>query len=253
MDSTKKPSVDLARKVLPASLLFAIETLFVNLEDCCLVGGTALAGFYAGHRRSDDIDLFTKDAFSQKAAISEVLSLTQSGATISNQRESRQHFHCLAELKGRAFTIDIVLDPHFHALASMQTKVGNLQIATLEGLLVMKLATLVSRCSEKDLYDLIWLFHNYRKPALAELAGLGQMIDAGVSEESLLISLSSAKLHKSACGFAKAMGVSADEVFERVCDFKQSLLTDYSIYLKDKHEHFELRALYDKLKSQTHN
>ena len=34
-----------------------------------LVGGTALAGFYAGHRRSDDLDLFVGSPAAQAGIV----------------------------------------------------------------------------------------------------------------------------------------------------------------------------------------
>lgn len=42
----------------------ALTSLFRDyreLQAFCLTGGTALAGFYFGHRRSIDLDLFTID------------------------------------------------------------------------------------------------------------------------------------------------------------------------------------------------
>jgi predicted nucleotidyltransferase component of viral defense system len=249
MAITKKPSLDLAKATLPGPLLKAIEAMFQsNPDGSCLVGGTALAGFYAGHRRSDDIDLFTKDEFAQRATVSAARALVDIGAKISGQRESRQHFHCLAELEGHRFTVDVVLDSHFHTLPKMQTRVGNLHVANLDGLLAMKLATLVSRCSEKDLYDLIWLFEKYRKPHFSEFVSLGQTIDTSVSEESILISLSGTQLRESACHFAEQVGVSAGSVFKRVNAFKMNLIREYSLYLKKKDETFTLKSVLDKMK-----
>lgn len=250
MDSAKKPSFDIAKRVLPGSLLKALDFIFSNASKSCLVGGTALAGFYAEHRRSDDIDLFTQDDFTQKAAVSAALSLVEIGATISGQRESRHHFHCLAQLDGHRFTIDIVMDTHFHTIPGMQIRLNKLTVATLEGLLTMKIATLVSRCSEKDLYDLIWLFENYRTPHLSELVTIGQKIDTGVSEESILISLSGAQLKESSCHFAEEQGVSAKAAFGIISKFKERLFREYSSYLKQKPEVHELKHVLDKLKKR---
>ena len=65
-----QPDLSLARRVLPAPLLRALQHVFAQgLSGCMLVGGTALAGFYAGHRRSDDLDLFTETGEDQSAAV----------------------------------------------------------------------------------------------------------------------------------------------------------------------------------------
>jgi hypothetical protein len=248
MEHPKEPSLDLAQRILPAPLLKALEYLAAHAEDYCLVGGTALAGFYAGHRRSDDLDLFTKDDFAQKAVVQAILSLKEIGAEFSHQRETRQHFHCLCVLNQHQFTIDVVLDANFYAYTQSHTKIKKLNIATLDGLLAMKIATLVSRCSEKDLYDLIWLFSNFRKPQFSEFTSLGEQIDSGVNDESILISLSGSSLRESACHFSEDQGVSAKQVYEKVTAFKNELIHDYSHYLKHKKESFALKSVLDKLK-----
>lgn len=249
MGSTKTPSNDLAQKVLPSGLLKAINHIFLDSSEAfCLVGGTALSGFYAGHRRSDDIDLFAKDEFAQKAAIDAVNSLEIVGAKLSARRESRQHYHCLGELEEHRFTIDVVLDPHFHSMPEFQTTVSHLRVATLEGLLSMKIGTLISRCSEKDLYDLKWLFDNFKHPSPAEFVPLGRMTDGGMSEETLLISLCGAQLKESACNFAGDMGVSARSVHETIEAFKESLIIDFSCFLQKRPGNFEMKKLMEKLK-----
>ena len=249
MEHSERPSLDLAKTTLPLPLFEAIERIFSTYsEGCCLVGGTALAGFYAGHRRSDDLDLFTRDDFSQQATIAAVVSLTNWGVTISGQRESPQHFRCLAEDRGHRFTIDVVLDSHFHAFSIFQTQIENIRIATLRGLLAMKIATLVSRCSEKDLYDLMWLFKHYQKPSFSEFASVGKQIDAGVSDESILISLSGSTLQESACHFAEPMGVDASTVLENIEHFKMELIHDYSAYLKNTDQNLPLKVVLDKLR-----
>ena len=69
MGLAREPQSSLAEQVLPGPLYQALTHVFgQGVSGCMLVGGTALAGYYAGHRRSDDLDLFTEDAFSQRAA-----------------------------------------------------------------------------------------------------------------------------------------------------------------------------------------
>ncbi len=81
MGLEQKPQSRLAADVLPAPLHRALRHVFAQgLSGSMLVGGTALAGYYAGHRRSDDLDLFTKDDLSQAAAVLAVKSLRNTGA-----------------------------------------------------------------------------------------------------------------------------------------------------------------------------
>jgi hypothetical protein len=71
-----EPDERIAKKALPAPLRSAIEAVFAGgLENVALVGGTALSGYYAGHRRSDDMDLFTKDSIAQELAVRRVKEL----------------------------------------------------------------------------------------------------------------------------------------------------------------------------------
>ena len=60
MGLARKPESGLAAEVLPPPLYRALTHVFAQgIDGAMLVGGTALAGYYAGHRRSDDLDLFT--------------------------------------------------------------------------------------------------------------------------------------------------------------------------------------------------
>lgn len=44
----------------------------------------------------------------------------------------------------------------------------------------MKTSALLSRCAEKDLYDLLWLLGRYKELSLPEVIELGASVDAGV-------------------------------------------------------------------------
>ena len=247
MASTEKPKTDLAKKTLPPALLLAIEHIFSQASDgCVLVGGTALAGFYAGHRRSDDIDIFTRDTVAQKASVLAVKSLVEIGAKISGPRESPQYFHCLAELKRHKFTVDVVLDQNIFDVELPLIVDRNISVLSLEGLLKCKLATLVSRCSEKDLYDLIWLFDKFPEVSLSDAIALGKTIDAGFSGEGLLLSLTGADTNKEACGFSEPFGVPKDAVFTQITKFKKHLLENFSKML---HENKQSSHLGDVIKA----
>ena len=81
MELTTKPSVELVRNTLPPPLYKCLEYLFnQNIKGIALSGGTALAGFYAAHRQSDDIDLFCLDSQSYRIAVMAGKSLQDKGA-----------------------------------------------------------------------------------------------------------------------------------------------------------------------------
>ena len=158
---------------LPAPLLESLRHVFAQgIGDCILVGGTALAGFYAGHRRSDDLDLFAGDTIGFKEAVLAVRSLSNIGVELQEMGRSNQYYRAVCYHKELGFTVDVVLDEHIVSVAETNAT-GDVVVAGLPTLFAMKAATLVSRCGEKDLYDLLWLFNAYPDRELSELIELG--------------------------------------------------------------------------------
>ena len=214
----------LADRVLPRPLLQALRHVFAQgIRDVILVGGTALAGFYAGHRRSDDLDLFAGTPVAYRQAVLAVRSLGALGAEMHERSHSNQFYRALCSWQALHFTVDVVLDPHALRVAGANAA-GGVAVADLPTLLSMKAAALVSRCSEKDLYDLLWLFGAFPHRRCSDLVELGRDFDAGVNAETLLFSVGSADLDRDACGFAADFGVSAAAVYARVTALQRELL-----------------------------
>ena len=232
MEKAERARIDIARRVLPTPLFDAITYIFdQGLSKTSLVGGTALSGFYAGHRRSDDIDLFVEDEFSFKAAVRAAQSLSSIGATILRERSSKQYYNGQYRLEDHFFTVDVVIDSNLYKTGSFELT-GNIQTADLKTLLSMKSATLISRCSEKDLYDLIWLFGHFSELSLSDLIETGKLIDHGLSEESILISLAGTTLKLESCGFATDK--SAKAVYDEISTFKLKLEKEISTFLRSQ-------------------
>ena len=209
------PSSELAVSVLPGPLYRALVHVFAQgIDRCMLVGGTALAGYYAGHRRSDDLDLFVRDAAAHKAATLAVRSLRDLGARITELQGSHQFYSGVYQLDDHHFTVQVVLDSHLFEVGGATEAADAVWVADLETLLKLKAATLVSRCSEKDLYDLQWLFAEFPDLGLEALVHLGSEIDGGMNPETALINVVGTSLSPSACGFSYSQ--SPEEVFEAV-------------------------------------
>ena len=226
MDRAAEPSLELARRVLPGPLLRALQHIFAQgLSATMLVGGSALAGFYAGHRRSDDLDLFSQTAPAQRAAVLATRSLAQLGGTLSDAYESEQYFHVSCVLEGHRFPVVAVLDPGLFEVGSCHELDAGLRVASLETLLRSKAATLVSRCGEKDIYDLIWILEQYEMD-IATLLELGASVDGGVDAEAVLISLNSARLTEEACAFGVTEEQTPQRVFGEVMAFREALMGD---------------------------
>ena len=217
--------------MLPPPLLQALRHVFAQrISGCMLVGGTALAGFYAGHRRSDDLDLFTGSAAAFTQTVLAVRTLRSLGVELSETAHSNQYFRAVCHHQEFAFTVDVVLDEHVFGITETN-RTGDVVVAGLPGLLAMKAATLVSRCSEKDLYDLVWLCNAFPDRALPDLIELGRTVDGGVTGETLVYSIGSTRLEREACGFAVEFGVSAAAVFRQVTAFQRDLLTTLDRHL----------------------
>jgi hypothetical protein len=95
-------------------------------------------------------------------------------------------------------------------------------VAALDTLLKQKAATLVSRASEKDLYDLLWLFERRPGLDLGALVELAREVDQGASAENMMLVIASTRSTETACGFSAH--VAPAEVFERIEAFKTQLM-----------------------------
>ncbi len=248
MATALKPNYKISREVLPGGILSALQHIFAQgISGCGLVGGTALSGFYAGHRRSDDIDIFVESAQAFKQTILAVKSLTGVGAVLSERAHSGQYYKALCNFKKHDFTIDVVLDSNLFTQGTFFS-CNKIMVASLPTLFMMKAATIVSRCGEKDLYDLMWLFKHLESMTVEHIFREGLRVDAGLNGESLLFSLASTKLSQSACGFSVSQGVSAGEVFKQISVFKKKLIPGIHSYL-DGNANSELKKLVDIIKS----
>jgi hypothetical protein len=95
----RNPASGIAAEVLPPALYRVLtHVLSLGTDGVMLVGGTALAGYYAGHRRSDDLDLFTEDPPAQAATVLAVRSLAEIGCTFTAERSSPRFHHATCRL-----------------------------------------------------------------------------------------------------------------------------------------------------------
>ncbi|MBI3299750.1 MAG: nucleotidyl transferase AbiEii/AbiGii toxin family protein [Elusimicrobia bacterium] len=233
MEPGDRPSLAFAEHALPAPLLRALGRVFAQrLKGCMLVGGTALAGFYAGHRRSDDIDLFTMGEEAQRAAVLAVRALELDGVRVEPRQDSDVYFRALCGLDGHAFTVDVSAAPAAFRAGGSAELPGGIVVADLDLLLTLKTAALASRCSEKDLYDLAWILERRKTLSLADVVAAACRFDAGADAEGLLISLTGTRPDKEACGFG-LRGASKDVVFRKITRFKAALTRGLKVLAKE--------------------
>ncbi len=231
MALARRADSGLAAEILPSPLHQALTHVFAQgLDGTMLVGGTALAGYYAGHRRSDDLDLFTESPLAQRAAILAVKSLADIGCSLAHERTSARFYHATCRLDGHDFTAQVVLDSNLFAIGSGVRADDGVVVADLETLLKMKASTLVSRASEKDLSDLSWFFAQDAWLDVPTLIALGEQVDRGMNAEALLISLIGTEMRESACGFSLTR--TAADIFADVTRVRAGLIRGVESHLR---------------------
>ncbi len=220
------PKNKISELAVPKAVRDAIHRIFGDCkEGAWLVGGTALSGYYAEHRRSDDIDLFVDNEASHRAVILSVKALQKAGALFSGERQTPQFFRADVSWQGHKFTVDVVLDETIHRIGRAQRSDDDVLVADIKTLFAMKAACLVSRASEKDLFDLEWIFMHAGEPDMQELISLGSQIDGGLTVETLLISMKGATLRKEACHFLLTSSSSTPaEAFHRIEALRSRLI-----------------------------
>lgn len=88
-------------KVLLGPLQQALRHVFSRaVSGCALVGGTALAGFYVGHRRSDNMDLFAESVEDLEDVIRAIKSLPAIGTVLENERRAPAYYRAVCRLEG---------------------------------------------------------------------------------------------------------------------------------------------------------
>ncbi len=259
MDSSETPRLDIARAVLPKPLLDSLLFIFEQgitydlgiLNSVMLVGGTALSGFYAGHRRSDDLDLFVRSEDYHKAIVKAVSALDKLGAKGSAGLHTNQYYSSTWSLGGHSFTVDVVVDSNLFLAGEAVTVENKLSVASLSTLLQMKAATLVSRASEKDLYDLLWLFSKFPDMTFEEFLSRGKKIDGGLTEEAVLLSLNTAKLRPESCDFSLDQRKTRKSIYQEIEHMQKSLILSLSQSLHKRAASHPLGDIIKRIKAIT--
>lgn len=240
-----KPFGEISSKMIPMPQRDAIHQIFLRCkEGVWLVGGTAISGYYASHRISDDIDLFTCGGSSQERAVGAIKSLAGDGAKIIHESHTPFYYKAVINWREHQFTADAVVDENLHKTGrAIQTGDGTV-IADLETLFAMKIACLVSRCSEKDLFDLEWIMGHIDTIDMADFIDFGAKIDGGVSSETLLISLKGSNLNKEACRFVLPdTKMNKEKTFKKIKSFQRDLINRILVFEKKRPPSPQCRAL----------
>jgi hypothetical protein len=145
---------------------------FRNLPDAdrfYLTGGTALAEFYLGHRRSLDLDLFTAEQglivpFSRIAEAH----LSQTGFSVRVIRRLESFAEFEAEWKGEKVRVQFAFDSPYRFAPPVETSL--VLVNDFQDLVVDKLLAFFGRAEPRDAVDLYFILETQDFWGLTELA-----------------------------------------------------------------------------------
>ncbi|MBW6460533.1 MAG: nucleotidyl transferase AbiEii/AbiGii toxin family protein [Bacteroidales bacterium] len=120
------------------------------LKEFILVGGTSLA-LQIGHRKSYDLDLFTRDKFDPKILAAEINRLMDTVIT----GEAENTLNCVIN----GIPVDFIR--YDYKLIGDTVHSDNIRLASKEDIACMKLSAIASRGSKKDFYDMHFLLRDF--------------------------------------------------------------------------------------------
>lgn len=123
------------------------------LKDFYLVGGTALSLFY-GHRKSDDLDLFSTERFGNEEIV-EVLKKEFQHRLENRTSTPRFGIFCFID------DVKVDLVRHSFPLIAPQKIIEGVRMFSIEDLIAMKVQAVLGRGKKKDFWDIAELLAHY--------------------------------------------------------------------------------------------
>ncbi|MFZ5468844.1 MAG: nucleotidyl transferase AbiEii/AbiGii toxin family protein [Myxococcota bacterium] len=137
-----------------------LEQFFHREHRFFLTGGGALAGFYFGHRTTEDLDFFAPpglDLAEAARALEEAAQAT--GATVRPAQIYPDFRRLFVERGDETCVVDLVID-RAPMVDSEKQSFGAIRVDTLREIAANKICTLLSRSEPKDLVDLAFLIRS---------------------------------------------------------------------------------------------
>lgn len=157
-----------------------LEGFFRRAPGFYLTGGAALAGFHLGHRRTEDLDLFTTEDVldTGELALQEVA--TELGANLTRLQTSPDFRRRLLRREAEGLVVDLVRE---RAAGGQRPKLvqGGVRLDSPEEIFANKLCALLSRSELRDLVDVRALEETgvQLEPALHEAAAKDASVTPG--------------------------------------------------------------------------
>ncbi len=210
-----------ARISSPRGLLTPLQRRVLSLVGSrttafFLTGGSALAEYHLGHRRSQDLDLFTtrEDAFDDAdRIIRDVASEMSASATAVRSGIGFRRY--LIESGEEQAVVDLVLESA-EQIDELKLETDAVLVDTLREIAVNKLCALLSRTETKDLVDLFFISKAGVEPL--ELLPEARRKDGGMSPGMLAYTISQVPVRPLPDGMVAALTP------EELDAFKQSTI-----------------------------
>jgi hypothetical protein len=130
-----------------------VLSAFFRKEDrFFLTGGAALAGFYLGHRKTQDLDLFTTEDRIEDGVAALAATARELGASIEALQTAPDFRRFLIRRAGDALIVDLVREWAPQIFSEKRIFHG-IRVDPPEEIMANKLCTLLSRSEIRDLVD----------------------------------------------------------------------------------------------------
>jgi len=128
-----------------------LEAFFAREDRFFLTGGAALAGFYLGHRTTNDLDLFVSTDLLDEGEAALRSAASDLGATLDRTRTSPTFRRWLVRRADEGVVVDLVRETGSEE--APKRRFGAIRVDPPEEILANKLCTLLSRAERRDLVD----------------------------------------------------------------------------------------------------
>jgi Nucleotidyl transferase AbiEii toxin, Type IV TA system len=133
-----------------------LESFFQRETRFFLTGGAALAGFWLGHRRTEDLDLFTTSDVLDEGDDALREASREIGAAVESVQVSPTFRRRLVRRGDESVIVDLVRDDAPQGEAG-KVKRGDVVLDSAEEILANKLCALLERAEVRDLVDVLFL------------------------------------------------------------------------------------------------
>jgi predicted nucleotidyltransferase component of viral defense system len=191
-----------------------LDRFFEKEKRFFLTGGAALAGFYLGHRGTNDLDLFTTSAvLDEGTEVLTEIARTLDGS-LESVRTSPDFRRFLLRCGTEAVVVDLVHDRVPQAIADKR-EVGEIRLDVPEEILANKLCSILSRAEIRDLVDVFALERAGYK--VEDVVGMAMEKDGGLTPAQLSWVLSQISMEE-------GVRIPGDLAISELIDFVQDLI-----------------------------